>query len=69
MIAYMDKTGHESEKEVLTILHQWHKAVDGRGLTEETRSRYCKEMKDWLLRDWIPYLGQVEDYSAIDVNR
>ena len=60
---------HHAEAKILSIIHNWHKAVDGRGLSEETRAQYCKDMMTWLLKDWMPYLDQDHDYSTIDVNR
>ena len=60
-----DKTGAE----VIKRLHNWHKAVDGRGLSENARSAYCEAMKFWLLDEWIPWHRQNPDYSLLDVNR
>ncbi|CAB3993849.1 Hypothetical predicted protein [Paramuricea clavata] len=61
--------GHTSGATVLKLLHNWHKAVDGRGLSEDQRSTYCEELKCWLLDDWVPWHREVKDYSQIDVNR
>ena len=60
----MEKNCHHAEAKILSIIHNWHKAVDGRGLSEDTRAQYCKDMMTWL-----PYLDQDHDYSTIDVNR
>ena len=65
----MEKNCHYAEANILSIIHDWHKAVDGRGLSEETRAQYCKNMMTWLLKDWMPYLDQDHDYSTMDVNR
>ena len=65
----MEKNCHHAEAKILSIIHNWHKAVDGRGLSEETRAQYCKDMMTWLLRDWMPHLDQDHDYSTVDVNR
>lgn len=65
----MEQKCHHAEAEILSIIHNWHKAVDGRGLSEETRAQYCKDMMTWLLKDWMPYLDQDHDYSTIDMNR
>lgn len=43
LIDFMETHDHHEESKVLHLLHNWHKAVDGRGLTEEERSMYCKE--------------------------
>ncbi|XP_070533891.1 uncharacterized protein [Ptychodera flava] len=44
----------------------WHKAIDGRGLTEATRSQYNIDMLDFLLEDWMPWYWYDRDYSTID---
>jgi hypothetical protein len=66
---FLEKKGHTSGATVLKLLHNWHKAVDGRGLSEDQRSTYCEELKCWLLDDWMPWHREVKDYSQIDVNR
>ena len=46
VISFLEPKGHESGAEVLRIIHNWHKAADGRGLSEEQRSSYFQRMKD-----------------------
>jgi len=69
VISFMESKGYE-DKKVIQLLHNWHKAVDGRGLTEDNRSKYCKDLLQWILADWIPWAGDLEnpDYSLLDVN-
>ena len=69
VVAYLEKNGYSSTAKVIKILHNWHKAVDGRGLSEAVRSSFCKDMKDWLLDDWMPWHNYLLDYRLIDVNR
>lgn len=70
VIRFMERNNHVEEAKVLKIIHNWHKAVDGRGLDEATRSKYCKEMLQWILQDWMPQLDNGQhDYSLVDVNR
>ena len=69
VINFLQKNGHASEANVIFLIHNWHKAVDGRGLSEKSRSKNCQDMLQWLLKDWIPYLDEEHDYSTIDVNR
>ena len=65
----MEKNGHLNESRVLSILRNWNRAVDGRGIPEETRLTFLQDMKDWLLDDWMPWHREKRDYSTIDVNR
>ena len=70
VIGFMEKNNHPAEAKVLRTIHNWHKAVDGRGLDETTRSNHCKDMLQWVLEDWMPYLDKEQpDYSLVDVNR
>ena len=41
-----------AEVKILSFIHNWRKAVDGHGISEETRAQYCKDMMAWLLI-WI----------------
>lgn len=69
VITFLEKKGHTSGAGVIRRIHNWHKAVDGRGLSEAQRSTYCREMKEWLLSDWMPWFHYQPDFSTIDVNR
>ena len=69
VIDFLRTAGHESDAKIIEVLHNWHKAVDGRGLSEEQRSLYCMEMKEWILADWMPWFSYMADYRTIDVNR
>ena len=64
--------GFPEEGRVVQIIANWHKASDGRGLSEETRKKYNLAMLDYLLEDWMPWYpgNPVEkDYSTLDPNR
>ncbi len=69
VIKFLERKGHKSGADILTIIRNWHRAVDGRGLSESERSRFCQDMKCWLLDDWVPWHRDNSDYSMIDVNR
>ena len=53
VISFLESKGHTSGAKVIRLIHNWHKAVDGRGLSEDQHSLYCIQMKEWLLEDWI----------------
>jgi len=69
VIEFMERNGHTSTARFVRVVHNWHKASDGRGLTEETRKQYNLEMLDYLLEDWMPWYESNRDYSTMDVNR
>ena len=51
VISFLERNGHVSDGRIIKHLHNWHKAVDGRGPSEMQRSCYCNEMKQWILSD------------------
>ena len=53
----------------MRLIYNWHRAIDGHGIDENSRSLFCREMKEWLLDDWMPWHWYNTDYSTIDVNR
>ncbi|CAB4024632.1 Hypothetical predicted protein [Paramuricea clavata] len=67
VIEFLEKNKYVNEAKILSIIHNWHKAVDGRGLSEDLRSKYLCEMKDWILDDWMPWDKTERNYSLIDV--
>ncbi|CAB4021403.1 Hypothetical predicted protein [Paramuricea clavata] len=69
VIEFLEKNKYVNEAKILSIIHNWHKAVDGRGLREDLHSKYLCEMKDWILDDWMPWAKTERNYSVIDVNR
>ena len=46
VIAFLERKGDVSGAHVIKLFHNWHKAVDGRGLSEEQRSELCKDLKE-----------------------
>ena len=66
---FMDAKGHEQEAKVVRVVLNWHKANDGRGLSEEIRSQYNYDMLSFLLDDWMPWHVYNRDFSALDINR
>lgn len=69
VISFLERKGHIGGASIIRRIHNWHKAFDGRGLTEEQRSTYCRDMKEWLLSDWMPWYSSQPNFSTIDVNR
>lgn len=69
VVSFLRERGDEEGARVLSTISNWHKAVDGRGIDEETRSSYLRVMRNWLLDDWMPWHGYIHDYATVDVNR
>lgn len=68
VISFMESSGHQEDAKIVRLLHNWHKAADGRGLSEEECSLYCKSLLKWIIEDWIPWAIDNPDYSLLDVN-
>ena len=68
---FMERKGYTAEAHLLCLILNWHKAVDGRGIDEATRSSYVKDMLDWILTDWLPGYreGGIADLRFLDVSR
>ena len=69
VISFLERKCHKSGARVIKRIYIWHKAVDARGHPEGQRSPYCREMKEWLLMDWMPWFKFQPDYISINVNR
>lgn len=54
VISFLERKGHIGGASIIRRIHNWHKAVDGRGLSKEQRWTHCRDMKEWLVSDWMP---------------
>ena len=64
----MERKGYTAEAHLVSLILNWHKAVDGRGIDENTRSSYVKDLLDWILTDWLPGYceGGIADFRFLD---
>ena len=51
------------------IIHNWHKACDGRGISSKKRSEYNQNMLEYILDSWMPWHRKNHDFSLVDINR
>ena len=68
----MTNKGHQSEHDFVGMIRNWHKAVDGRGIDEDTRSYFCQCLLRWLLSNLMPWLKNTDaklDFRTMDVFR
>ena len=65
---WLTANGYEKEGRFVEVISNWHKASDGHGLSEETRSHYNIAMLDYLLEDWMPWFRNNRDFSTLDPN-
>ena len=69
VLDFLQKNGYAAEAKFVEVVRNWHKASDGRGITEAMRSKYNHEMLDFLLEDWMPWYRSKRDFSTIDILR
>lgn len=69
VLDFLERNGKTSTARFVRLVYNWHKASDGRGLSEDTRKQYNLDMLDFLLEDWMPWYTWNRDYSTMDVNR
>ena len=47
--------GYQNEAEYLQYVHNWRRACDERGLTDDQRSKYNRELLNYILDDLMPW--------------
>ncbi len=67
----MEKKKYDNEAKYIRVIHNWRRAVDQRGLSEETRQKYLQDVKESMNEDMIPWysISGSMDYSTLEVNR
>ena len=66
---WLIKHNYHREGQFVEIVANWHKATDGRGISEEQRKCYNEAMLNFLLEDWMPWYESNMDFSTLDANR
>ena len=69
VVDFLRSKGHTSEARFVEVVRNWHKAADGRGISEELRSKYNTDMLNFLLEDWMPWYKEERDFATIDILR
>ena len=65
VIDWMKTKGHYNEAEYLQYVHNWRRACDERGLTDDQRSKYNRELLAYILDDLMPSIKtMVSEISA-----
>ena len=66
----MKKKEYHNEAEYLQYIRNWRRACDERGLADNERSRFNKELLDYILDDLMPWRSDgLRDLSLLEVNR
>ena len=65
----MRKKGYCFEEKYVSVILNWRRASDERGLAEAERSRYNLEMLNYIKDELIPWHNGPYDLSSLEVNR
>ena len=65
---YMERNGHEYEARYVKAIHNWRRATDERGLTQQQRSKFNQEFLDLVLDELMPWHKDDCDFSKLEVN-
>ena len=66
---FMEKV-YAFKAEYICVIRNWRRACDERGLSEDERSHYNKDLLEYILDDLMPWHRQpgMHDYSLMEVN-
>ena len=67
MVQFMESKGYTAEAQYLSVVHNWRRASDERGLSAETRQLFSQQFLQFIL-DLIPW-HKDKDFSFLEVNR
>ena len=65
MVQFMESKGYTAEAQYLSVVHNWRRASDERGLSAETRQQ---QFLQFILDDLMPW-HKDKDFSFLEVNR
>ena len=71
LIKWMDNKDYLVEAKYLRVIRNWRRASDERGLTDEQRSQFNKELLSFILDDLMPWHKDENmcDFSLLEVNK
>lgn len=67
MVHFMERKGYAAEAKYLSIIRNWRRASDERGLNAETREQFNRDFLEFVLDGLMPWHKQ-KDFS-FKVNR
>ena len=71
LVKWMESKGYTCEAQHLSVIRNWRRACDERGLADSQRSAYNNELLEYLLDDLMPWHREegLRDFSLLEVNR
>ena len=65
---FMERNGYTYEARYVRTIHNWRRAIDERGLTQQQRSSFSLEFLKLMLDELMPWHKDNCDYSTLEVN-
>lgn len=71
LVSWMKNKGYSAEADYLQVIHNWRRASDERGLTDDQRSKFNVDLLNFILDDLMPWhkVDGLRDFSLLEVNR
>ncbi len=70
VIAFMTSGSYNTGAKYLSIIRNWRRAIDERGLEETQRQQFLQDFKEYICEDLMPwYADGLQDFSLLEVNR
>ena len=69
MVTFMESKGYKFEAKYISIIMNWRRACDERGLSSLQRSHFNYDLLNYLLDELMPWHLHMYDFSLLEVNR
>lgn len=71
VIAFLERKGYILEAKYVSVVRNWRRALDERGLSTEQRQQYRQDMLCFVVDDLMPWhtCQGLDDFSLLEVNR
>lgn len=71
VLDFMERKQYEVEARYVRVIRNWRQACDERGLSDDKRSTFNKDLINYILDEMMPWHNKegVRDLSTFEVNR
>lgn len=71
LVAWMDKKGYDIKARHLSVVRNWRRACDERGLPSTLHSQFNENLLTYIMDELMPWHADegLNDYSLLEVNR
>lgn len=71
VLEFFEENGYSVEAEYVRVIRNWRRASDERGLTDDQRAQFNRDLISYILDDLMPWHSepQLRDFSLLEVNR